>query len=762
MISETPISRRPLPSASCRLGAHLVLLGVAVALLTDAGRPIVAAPRQDGAEAAKGPAFVRIIEAVAQGGQLNLPMGVAATPDGNRIFVVDTGNARIQVFQPSTEPYLGWWGRRGENYGQFWQPRDVAVSPDGRYVYVVDAGRSVVLQYRLDEKFCVKAHCENKPFQEWGGPGKGPGLFLNPIGLSVDSRGNVYVADEGASDIEIFTPDGSQWLGTLGGPGSDPDKLNHPRDVAIGPDDDVWVADTNRNRLVVFGRDGKLKRQLSSLGSRVEDKLNKPSGIAVSLDGRFIIRDFEPSYTSPRLWRSGADGKLLGPAMGLAGVDPRLQLHLQGATFLPSGDAVLSNPYAGTDQLDNGDAGLLLMPPDGGSITPLAGLGRDPGQFDRPRAAALDDQLLVVSDSGNRRIQVLDAGQDFRPLYLFGAPDLDMGEPAGLAVWRTGPKRDELKVYVADPDRHLVHVFLADGTSLGAYGTGQRQRSAEGLDGPEGVAVDADGTVYIADTGNNRIVRRGPAGEILGSFGGAGKDALEYPRDLTVGPDGLLYVIERGQSRLSAYTLEGALVHRWEAEAPQRGEVPPGFLRGPMSLSSDGRYLYLLENDDFNLRRVTVFRAPSLEKPLTEAVVAVFADGAGGGPGLVDRPLGVAANRDGRVLVVDSGNNRLQLYRWGGAPVAPTMTVTDTALPSATPSATLTPMASATATAIPSVTPQPTPIGTRPEPTPTENLPTATPSDKPTAPSATPSTRPTRTLQPLKLRIYVPRLLRPR
>lgn len=757
MISDFPHNHRSARSVRCRFVAHLLVLSVAVATLTGASGWAVAAPGQDAAEAAKGPTFVRVIDAVAKGGQLNLPMGVATTPDGSRIFVVDTGNARIQVFQPSAEPYLGWWGRRGENYGQFWQPRDVAVSPDGRYVYVVDAGRSVVLQYRLDDKFCVKAHCENKPFQEWGGPGKGPGLFLNPIGLSVDSRGNVYVADEGASDIEIFTPDGSLWLGTLGGPGSDPHKLNHPRDVAIGPDDEVWVADTNRNRLVVFARDGTLKRQVSSLGSRVEDKLNKPSGIAVSTDGRFIIRDFEPSYTSPRLWRSGPDGKLLGPALGLAGVDPRLQLHLQGAAFLPGGDAILSNPYAGTDPLDSGDAGLMLLPPDGGSITSLAGLGRDPGQFDRPRAVALDDQLLVVSDSGNRRIQVLDAAQDFSPLYHFGAPDMDMGEPAGLALWRTGPERDALKVYAADPDRHLVHIFMADGTPLGAFGTGQRQRSAEGLDGPEGVAVDADGTVYIADTGNNRIVRRSPTGELIGSFGSSGKDALEYPRDLTVGPDGLLYVIERGQARLSAYSLEGFLVHRWEAEAPERGDVPPGFLRGPMSLSSDGRYLYLLENDDFNLRRVTVFRSPSPEKPLADAVVAVFADGAGGGPGLVDRPLGVAANRDGRVLVVDSGNNRLQLYRWGGAPAVPTMTPTtmptDTAAPSATPTA------SATATLSPTT---PTPTSTRREPTPTEALPTATPSDRPTTASATPSARPTRTLQPGKRLIYVPRLLRPR
>lgn len=729
------------------------------ALLLGADGRIAAAPRQDGAEPTRGPAFVRLIEAVAQGGQLNLAMGVAATPDGTRIFVVDSGNARVQVFQPTADPYLGWWGRRGEGYGQFWQPRDVAVSPDGKYVYVVDAGRSVVMQYRLDEKFCVKTHCDNKPVQEWGGPGRGPGLFLNPTGLSVDSRGNVYVADEGASDIEVFTPDGSQWLATLGGPGSNTDKLNHPRDVAIGPDDEVWVADTNRDRLVVFSRDGKLKRQLSSMGSRVEDKLNKPSGIAVGLDGSFIIRDFEPSYTNPRLWRSGPDGKLRGPAMDLAGVDPWRQLHLQGAAFLPGGDAALSNPYAGTDLLgllDGGDASLMLVPSDGGSIVPLAGLGRDPGQLDSPRAAALDEQLLVVSDSGNRRIQVLDAKQDYRPLYQFGAPDIDMGEPAGLAFWRMGPERDRLKIYVADPDRHMVHMFLADGTPLGAYGNGQRQRNAEGLDGPEGVAVDVDGTLYIADTGNNRIVKRGPEGELLGSFGGAGKDALAYPRDLTVGPDGLLYVIERGQARMSAYSLDGTLIHRWEAEAPEQGEVPAGKLRGPMSLSSDGRYLYLLENDNFNLRRVTVFRPPSPAKPLTEAVVAVFAEGAGGGPGLVDRPLGVAAGPDGRVLVVDSGNNRLQLYRWGGSPGV------STATPTVTPTASATATATDTVTPLPTDTPLPDPTSTRREPTPTEILPTSTPADKPTAPSATPFTRPTQTLRPDSRRIYVPQLRRSR
>ncbi len=764
-MSEARPRRRLSPAASLRLGAVLVLSAMAHGAGPGGA---AAAPRQDAGAPAKGPSFQRTIEGQAQGGQLNLPMGVASTPDGSRIFVVDSGNARVQVFQPTADPYLGWWGRRGEGYGQFWQPRDVAVSPDGRFVYVVDAGRSVVLQYRLDERFCLKAQCENRPLQEWGGPGRGPGLFLNPTGLSVDAKGNVYVADEGASDVEVFTPDGSQWLATIGGPGSDPDKLNHPRDVAIGPGNEVWVADTNRDRIAVFAPDGKLRRQIMNLGSRVEDKLFKPSGIAVGADGRFLIRDFEPSYNSPRLWRIGPDGKLQGPALDLAGVDARLQLHLQGAAFLPSGDAVLSNPYAGTDGQALDEASLMLMPPDGGSIVPLAGLGRDPGQFNHPRAAALDEQLLVVSDSGNRRLQVLDARQDYHPLYSFGAPDLGLGEPAGLALQRFGPERDQVKIYVADAEQHLVHIFLPDGSPLGTYGSGQRQRNPEGLDGPEGVALDRDGNLFIADTGNNRIVRRSMEGELLGNFGGTGKDALEYPRDLTVGPDGLLYVIERGQARLSAYSLDGQLLHRWEAEAPERGEVPPGFLRGPLSLSSDDRYLYLLENDNFNLRRVTVFQPPARGKPLSEAVVAVFADSPGGGPGLVDRPLGVAAHRDGRVLVVDSGNNRLQLYRWGAptiqptSPPSPSPSVTPTPSPvptEASPSPTATREQPSTATPSAGTTASPT---HRPEATPTEILPTATPSDRPTAPSATPSRQASQTQAPR--RIYLPRLylVRPR
>lgn len=763
-MSEARPRRRLCPSASLRLGALLVFSALHAGGLSP-DRDAAAAPRQDAGGPAKGPSFQRTIEGLGPGGQLNLPMGVAATPDGSRIFVVDSGNARVQVFQPTADPYLGWWGRRGEGYGQFWQPRDVAVSPDGRFVYVVDAGRSVVLQYRLDERFCLKAQCENRPLQEWGGPGKGPGLFLNPTGLSVDARGNVYVADEGASDVEVFTADGSQWLATIGGPGSDPDKLNHPRDVAVGPNGEVWVADTNRDRIAIFGPDGKLRRQVMNLGSRVEDKLFKPSGIAVGIDGRFLIRDFEPSYSSPRLWRIGPDGKLQGPALDLSGVDARLQLHLQGAAFLPSGDAVLSNPYAGTDGQAQDEASLMLMPPDGGSIVPLAGLGRDPGQFNLPRAAALDEQLLVVSDSGNHRVQVLEAGQGYRPLYSFGAPETGLAEPAGLALLRFGPERDQVKIFVADPVQHQVHLFLPDGTALGSYGTGQRQRSPEGLDGPEGVALDRDGNLFIADTGNNRIVRRSREGELLGHFGSSGKEALEYPRDLTVGPDGLLYVIERGQARLSAYSLEGELLHRWEAEAPERGEVPPGFLRGPLSLSADERYLYLLENDNFNLRRVTVFQPPARGKPLAEAVVAVFADSPGGGPGLVDRPLGVAAHPDGRVVVVDSGNNRLQLYRWGAPPVQPTV-ASPTPTPSASPSATASPTPSASPTeplASPSPTREtpataaPTVSPTR-ETTPTEVLPTATPSDRPTAPSATPSRQASQTQVP-RPRVFLPRLL---
>jgi DNA-binding beta-propeller fold protein YncE len=125
--------------------------------------------------------------------QFNYPYGVAVDSSGN-VYVADTGNHLIQKFTPdTTDPtdplkmvFLTKWGLFGEGDGEFNRPQGVAVDSNGN-VYVVDTGNNRVQKFSSSGGFLTK----------WGSEGSGDSQFDNPSAIAVDSSGNVYVADTG-------------------------------------------------------------------------------------------------------------------------------------------------------------------------------------------------------------------------------------------------------------------------------------------------------------------------------------------------------------------------------------------------------------------------------------------------------------------------------------------------------------------------------------------------------------------------------------
>ena len=92
--------------------------------------------------------------------------------------------------------------RVDEAGGRFFGPRDIAVSDDA--IYVVDTGNERVQLFTRDGAFV----------DAWGGYGSAPDQLIEPVGIALGPDGNVYVADSGNARISIFTPDGepvAQW-----------------------------------------------------------------------------------------------------------------------------------------------------------------------------------------------------------------------------------------------------------------------------------------------------------------------------------------------------------------------------------------------------------------------------------------------------------------------------------------------------------------------------------------------------------------------
>jgi sugar lactone lactonase YvrE len=703
----------------------------------------LAQPRVGHGLGADRPVFVRMLGAPGTLGTLTGPLGVAVSPgEDGRIYVADTGNARIQVFGPAGG-VIGMWGERGEGNGGFWRPTDLAVSPDGRYVYVIDQRHRQVQQY--DAAACLEGgRCW---VQSWGGWGLGRGLFQEPMGIAVDRRGRVYVVDWSAHVVQQFDSSGAH-VRTIGGYGYDRGQIFRPSDVDIGPDGRVWVADRDNHRISIFDPETGEYVGLFNYNKQ----LHYPTGIAVAGDRSFVVLDYEPDYGRARARLFDPDQHLIREEI-LGGNGSRTGFPRQGASLLPDGRAVVTRP-------NDAEYNLVIVPRQG-PVVELATRGHDVGQFDYPCAVALDTQVMAVVDRGNRRVVILDRRNDDAFIAMLGDINaaFDFVTPRGVAIHRTGEALGDAVIYVADAGSNRIFRATPLGEFLAPWGDGAARRDPEGYSHPYDVAVAPDGDVYIADAGNDRIVHRSADGRLLGIIGSSGSEPgqLVEPTSVEVGPDGLIYVIEQTVARLQAFAPDGELVGYWPGSDVRN--VEPGQLWRPTALAVDGTYLYVLENESgegvLDHVRIQVFR-PDPSKSLAESLVTGFATQPGVTAGKLWDPRGIAAEPGGWVVVADSGNNRIQFFNWhpeetplpptaspssppteppASATPAPTETVasTDTPAPTDTPTPTDTP--GPTATPLPTDTPAPTD-----KPGPTEVPPTTPLPSSPTATSTVPVT----------------------
>jgi sugar lactone lactonase YvrE len=174
-----------------------------------------------------------------------LIMGLAMD-DNDRMFVSDAESRRVLIFSP--EHHLEASISEGLS-----DPVGLAIDTENRFLYVADVGLDQVLVYDADNF---------KLLRKMGTTGKdhsltSPGDFAKPVGLAVDSDGNLYVADMLNARIEVFDADGN-FIRTFGKRGDGPGYFAMPKGVAIDCDGHIWVSDSMQNRLQVFTQDGRL------------------------------------------------------------------------------------------------------------------------------------------------------------------------------------------------------------------------------------------------------------------------------------------------------------------------------------------------------------------------------------------------------------------------------------------------------------------------------------------------------------------------
>ena len=439
-------------------------------------------------------------------------------------------------------------------------PRGVAVDDHGN-VYIADTENHRVR--KVDAESGVITTIAGTGEEGYGGD-EGPAAEakLNwPTGVAVDDAGNVYIADRNNERVRRVDPEGiiTTFAGTGewgydsdedGGPATEA-LLNWPADVALDGDGNLYIADEYNNRIRKVNAGGTIttvagmKRPTLEVGEEEEEDedenigdhgpatsalLHRPSGLVLDEEGNLYIAD----RNHHRIRKVNAEGiitTIAGMAdEGFSGDEgPATSAQLDR----PSGVAVDEGGYVFI--ADTGNNRIRQIDPDG-VITTLAG-GEDGGdgsdtdrQLAAPRDVAVDsDGNLYVTDTGNHQIHVIDdTGTATRVAGIEGlgdggpATEARLLEPAGLALV-------DGTIYITDTGNNRIRKVDADGIITTFAGSGERGDAGDDgpaleaqFNGPSLIAVDAAGNVYISDRLNHRV-RKVDTNGIITNFAGSGE-----------------------------------------------------------------------------------------------------------------------------------------------------------------------------------------------------------------------------------------------
>ncbi|HLF78600.1 MAG TPA: hypothetical protein VJB57_14050, partial [Dehalococcoidia bacterium] len=277
------------------------------------------------------------------------------------------------------------------------------------------------------------------------------------------------------------------------------------------------------------------------------------------------------------------------------------------------------------------------------------GSGR--GELLVPTDVFVDSERNIwVADSRNNRIQKFDsAGNFLATLGRGGTGAGQFNEPWSVAVDAEG------FVYVADTWNHRIQRFSPQLAPVGIWGQPAVRPNPGPLElfGPRDLVLDADGTLWLTDTGNKRLIHYTLTGEPLGVFGSEGALSGQFLEPVGLARDsaGRMYVADTWNSRIQRFDAG------YFAAGPSVGAAPPGlsvFAAGWTSQEIlDKPYLAVLSDGRL--------LATEPEKGL---LLLFDADGNRLGswrPEADSQPVGVAAMPDGGFVYSDARRNQVQV-----------------------------------------------------------------------------------------------------
>ena len=521
---------------------------------------------------------------------LSTPYGVAVDSAGS-LYIADTNNNRIRKVTDGvigTVAGNGTYGFGGDNgaatSAELRSPQGLAVDSAGN-LFIADAGNQRIRKVSggtiatVAGNGIVNGGTSN--FSGDGGPATSAQLW-NPLGVAVDSAGNLYIADTGNQRIRKVSGGVITTVAGTGGSGFSGDagpatsaELWTPDGVAVDTAGSLYIADDGNGRIRKVS--GGVIATLAGGGAATAPdgpaagaRLSNVQGLAMGSPGSLYLAAGYLLKLSNGTISTVAGGPAASAQLNAAGVAVDTAGNLYIADYT---NEVVRKVSGGviTTVAGNGTAaqGASLSLGDSGPATSAHLFG--------PTGVAVDSAgNLYIADAGGDRIRKVSNG--VITTIAGGGPGLgdnvpatsvQLNFPAGVAVDQAGTT-----VYIADTDDNRVRkisngiIAAVAGNGITGY-SGQSGAATDAeLNSPYAVAVDSAGNLFIADYGNHAI--RKVTNEIISTVAGNGMQGfsgdgglatnaeMSYPQGIAVDSAGNLYVADTGNNRIRLLTPETA------------------------------------------------------------------------------------------------------------------------------------------------------------------------------------------------------------
>ncbi|MEZ4365468.1 MAG: hypothetical protein R2939_04160 [Kofleriaceae bacterium] len=595
--------------------------------------------------------------------EVDRPQGVAVDGLGN-VYIADRGNHRVRKVDAgtgriSTVAGTGVGGFGGDGgaaaAAQLQDPTGVALDGLGN-VYIADSGNARVRKVTAATGV-ITTLAGSGVVGDTGDGGLAVAAQLKqPAGVAVAASGDVYIADYGAHRVRIVYADSGVIKGFAGtgvagyaGDGAKASlaRLRNPASVALGGDR-LYIADAGNHRVrsVTLGASPQIDSFAGTDAFGYTDgddghpartvSLYNPLGVAVAPSGTVIIAD-----TLNQRIRRVTDGVIHTLAgTGAFGDAPSGAAATSLALLYPHATAV--TPNGELFVVDRGNHRVWKRPEGGATLERVAGTGIagfTPGGF-----AAIKSRL---------------------------------SSPSGVAIGRDDA------LYIADTNNHVIRRLAGEeltevaGTGTAGLGGEGELATASALRAPEGVAFDDVGNMYIADTGNHRVRRVDGAtglvttiaGDGVAGFGGDGGPPaaarFSGPRAVAVDGNGLVYIADTGNHRVRVIK-SGEIKTRAGTGAAgfagDGGAAEVAQLAAPAGVQVIDGELYIADTDNHRIRRVDADGKIVTVAGTGVAPGATAGDGDGGlaTAAALARPISVGLDVDGSLLIADSESHRIR------------------------------------------------------------------------------------------------------